>query len=159
MKVSPSEGENPISVVIKLNAQWAQVPPVSSGFVAYLHGCKITNQKLQHSMLNHRKKIPPNMLTKRHVSQIQLIANITKLWASDPHLTSGLRSQNKSKKGRTIQRQITYNKGIPRVNNHVALKRKTNRNTSPTLTIAYNIPGGDKKSYLVLIDIQIHAKN
>ena len=60
-------------------------------------------------------------------------------------MTSGLRAQNKSKKGRAPQRQITHNKGIHRVNNHEVLDIITKRDISPTLTITYNTSEGDKK--------------
>jgi hypothetical protein len=149
MKVSPSaQGVKPLVVVIKLNAQWAQVPPVSPDHPHGWYLIILNQQQPSESpitMPNHREKLSPNMLTKRHVSQIQLINNTTKLWASAPHMTSGLRAQNKSKKGRAPQRQITYNKGIPRVNNHEVLEIITKRDISPTLTIAYNISEGDKK--------------
>ena len=116
MKVSPSEqGVKPLPVV-KEQTLWVQVPPVSLG---HPHGSDLIKFKNQ-----QQPSVPPNMLTMRHVSQIQLINNNTKLWASDPHMISGLRAQN---------------------NNHEVLEIITQRDISPTVSTAYNISVGDNK--------------
>ena len=65
MKVSPSaQGEIPLAVV-KSKSLWVQVPPVSSGSVAYSNGYNNTNQQMQNPVTPHREKSQPKMPTKR----------------------------------------------------------------------------------------------
>ena len=79
MKVSPS-GQGSSLPVVKEQTLWVQVPPVSLG---HPHGSDLIKFKNQQQ---HSGK--PNTLAMRHVSQIQLINNDDKLWASAPHMTS-----------------------------------------------------------------------
>ena len=65
MKVSPSaQGEIPLAVV-KSKSLWVQVPPVSSGSVAYSNGYNNTNQQMQIPVTPHREKSQPKMPSKR----------------------------------------------------------------------------------------------
>ena len=146
MKVSPSaQGETPLAVV-KSKSLWVRVPPVSSGSVAHPNGCKNTNQQIQNPMATHREKIQSTMSTKRTFQS--RLTNNTKVWASGPHLASGICAQ-KLREGRAPQRQITHKKGIHRINFHTVSRIKPNRLLMKSI-LAYNISDGDKK---ILFDL------
>ena len=97
-------------------------------------------------MATHREKIQSTMSTKRPFQS--RLTNNTKVWASGPHLASGICAQ-KLREGRAPQRQITHKKGIHRINYHTVSRIKPNRLLMKSI-LAYNISDGDKK---ILFDL------
>ena len=150
MKVSPSaQGEIPLTVV-KSKSLWVQVPPVSSGSVAYSNGYNNTNQQMQIPVTPHREKSQPKMPSKR-LRLLSRVSNNIKVWTSGSNRPPGILSREKPRKDPVLQRQNTCTTGIYRIHYSTILTTKPERNPAKMI-LAYNISDGDK-NFLLQTDL------